>query len=318
MLSLATALRTLAISTALTLSAHVAFPQKQATQFVLVDTDIGDDIDDAFALAYAFHTPEFHILGITTTFGDTELRAHLVAHLVDDAHHASIPIAAGIPTKPAGPFTQAAYAHADTHTLSSQSAADLILQTAREHPGQVTLVAIGPLFNIGAAIDRDPATFRLLKRVVVMGGSITHGYDDDPKTTWPSSEWNIRNDPASLRKLLATGVPIYLMPLDSTQILLPATLQTRIFAQSDTLSQALAELTREAHRPVILYDVLTTAFAANPTLCPTTPMHLEVDDKGFTRPTPGKPNANVCLKSDEVAFIKLFSQRLTISPHQGN
>ena len=298
----------------------IAHPQqipkpKPAAIPILIDTDIGDDIDDAFAIAYALRTPQFQILGITTTFGDTVTRAHIVSHLLADAGHPNIPIAAGIPTPPVGPLTQTAYAKADTQPNAPQTATTLILDTARTHPHEVTLIAIGPLMNIGAAIDHDPATFRLLKRIVVMGGSITHGYDDDPKTSWPSSEWNIRNDPASLRKLLATGVPIYLMPLDSTQIPLPTDLQTRILAQPDPLSQALAELTREAHRPVILYDVLTTAFATNPTFCPTTPMHLEVDDKGFTRPTPGKPNVNVCLTSNTPAFLQSLSHHLTSQPN---
>jgi len=82
--------------------------------------------------------------------------------------------------------------------------------------GQITLIAIGPLVNIQAAIERDPATFRKLKRVVLMGGSVYRGYDGNQgdRNTPPSPEWNILCDPAGARELLASGVPVFDMPLD--------------------------------------------------------------------------------------------------------
>jgi inosine-uridine nucleoside N-ribohydrolase len=306
-------LRTLAFASSFALIAPAMCAQNHEADQVVIDTDIGDDIDDAFAVGYALHTPQFHLLGVTTTFGDTQLRAHLVMHLLQDAHAPAISVAAGAATKPDGPFTQAAYAHADTHTLSSASAVDLILAAARAHPHKVTLVALGPLFNVGAAIDRDPATFRLLKRVVLMGGSIARGYDDDPSgANKPASEWNIRCDPAGARKLLAAGVPVYMMPLDSTQVPLSPALSSKILSQQNGLDHAIAELVREAHkaRP-ILYDPVAMAYADDPSVCPTQPMHIEVDDKGFTRRTAGTSNANVCLKVDEAKFLRLFEQKLT-------
>jgi purine nucleosidase len=102
-----------------------------------------------------------------------------------------------------------------------------------------------------------------------------------------------------------------MMPLDSTQIALPPVLQRRILQQPDPLSQALSELVREANRKVILYDPLTVAFADDPQICPTKPMHIEVDGEGYTRPSPGKPNAGVCLQSYQNEFLKIFAQRLS-------
>jgi inosine-uridine nucleoside N-ribohydrolase len=306
-------LRTLLFSASMALAALPAHAQNHEADQVVIDTDIGDDIDDAFALGYALHTPQFHLLGITTTFGDTQLREHLVLHLLQDAHAPILSVAAGVPTKPGGPFTQAAYAHADTHTLPPTAAADLILAAAHAYPHKVTLVALGPLFNIGAAISRDPAGFRLLKRVVLMGGSIVRGYDDDPgAANKPAAEWNIRCDPADARKLLASGVPVFMMPLDSTQVPLTPAMSAKIFARPTGLSRALAELVREAKKPKpILYDPVAMAYADDPSVCPTQPMHIDIDDKGFTHCTPGTPNANVCLKVDEPKFLKLFEQHLT-------
>jgi inosine-uridine nucleoside N-ribohydrolase len=280
-------------------------------QLILIDTDAGDDIDDAFALADALRTPGFRILGITTTFGDTPLRAHLVQHLLFDAGRSDIPVAAG-PQRSGKGFTQAVYARADRRQLSSQSGIDLILQAAKQHPRQVTLVALGPLDTVGAAIDRDPVTFRLLKRVVLMGGSIHRGYDkpDGSRNSHPTPEWNILNNVTAARKLLTSGVSIQMIPLDSTQIPLRSPVKDDILSQPTRLSRALAELVREFNKPITLFDALTMAYADAPALCPTQPMHISIGDKGETNVTPGAPNADVCLRSDEPAFLISLGKRL--------
>jgi len=176
-------------------------------QLVLLDTDIGDDIDDAFALALALRSPELHILGITTAFGDTELRARLLDRYLGAVGRGDIPVAAGVATAHENVFTQAAYAR-QMPSRARPNAAGLMLAEIRAHPGQVTLIAIGPLFNIQAAIERDPATFRLLKRVVLMGGSIYRGYDGQNGERRPAdAEWNIDRDPAGARARLDANPP---------------------------------------------------------------------------------------------------------------
>src|SRR6516225_11894490 len=84
--------------------------QPASKEKVIIDTDIGDDIDDAFAVALALRSPELEILGITTTFGDTEMRAKLLDRLLGEVGRADIPIAAGPPTSPKTTFTQLRYA----------------------------------------------------------------------------------------------------------------------------------------------------------------------------------------------------------------
>ncbi len=187
---------------------------------VILDTDIGDDIDDAFALGLALRSPEVKVVGITTAWGDTALRARLVDRLLRETHRAGIPIAVGIATKSKVRFTQARWARGGSAPLPRIDAVDFLLRTIRENPGEITLVSIAPLTNIGAAIDRDPATFRKLKRVVLMGGSIRRGYDDPDGhvVNTPSAEYNIASDVAAAKKLFASGVPIFMMPLDSTQL----------------------------------------------------------------------------------------------------
>jgi inosine-uridine nucleoside N-ribohydrolase len=194
---------------------------------------------------------------------------------------------------------------------------DFLLKQIRAHPGQITLIAIGPLFNIQAAIERDPATFKMLKRVVIMGGSVYRGYSgkNDDKTTPPSPEWNILCDPAGARALLGSGVPVFVMPLDSTQIHLENPMLGTVFAHGSPLTDQLTLLYHQwtgakEWRSPTLYDPVAVTYTIRPDLCPATPIRLEVDDKGFTRPVDGPPNAQVCLHSDEKGFLELLISRI--------
>ena len=288
-----------------------------APQLAIIDTDIGDDIDDAFAVALALRSPELHILGITTAYGDTELRAQLLDRYLGAIGRADIPVAAGVATPHTNVFTQAAYAHQAPERKHPDAVA-FLLDQIRAHPGQITLIAIGPLFNVQAAIERDPATFRQLRRVVIMGGSIYRGYGDDmngvPRP--PEPEWNIKCDPAGARALLSAGVPVFMMPLDSTQIPLKAPAQEAIFSHGSPLTDQLTLLYHEwtgagELRTPTLFDPVAVTYAIRPELCPATPMRLDVDDKGFTRPVEGAPNAQVCLKSDKDGFMTLLLERIT-------
>ncbi len=286
-------------------------------QKVILDTDIGDDIDDAYALTLALHSPEFEIIGVTTAWGDTALRAQLAARLLATAGAKKIPVEPGVPTHSKTNFSQRAWASAGP-TPAAGDAVDFLLAQARRYPHQVTLIAIGPLTNIGAAIDRDASSFRLFNRVVLMGGSIHCGYGN-PRATPPpppQPEYNIAMDPGAARKLLASGVPIFMMPLDSTQWKLDDSKLAQIAARSTPSTDALLVLTTEwqlathQHTPT-LYDAMAVTYALHPDICPTTPLRLQVDDKGSTRVVEGQVNAHACLKGNGDAFFHLLLPRLS-------
>jgi len=312
-----------------------AAPATTAPQLVILDTDIGDDIDDAFALGLVLKSPELELLGITTEYGDTELRADLVARFLWANCVLGVPIVAGQPTSHQNVFTQAAYARGKDHTgcagsfnltavtgkegkqldreQKSRDAAGFILRKVREHPGEITLICIGPLFNVQAAIARDPATFKKLKRAVLMGGSVYRGYGDTNAP--PQPEWNILCDPDGLKALLGSGVPVYMMPLDSTQIHLDQKAQAAIFSRGSALTDQLTLLYHEwsgtgEWKTPTLFDPVAVTYAIRPDLCPATPMRIEVDAKGQTRPVQGAANAQVCLKSNEQGFLGLLVDRL--------
>jgi purine nucleosidase len=287
-------------------------------QLVILDTDIGDDIDDAFALALVLKSPELKLLGITTAYGDTELRARLVDRYLDAVGGENIPVAVGVPTSHTNVFTQAAYAR-QAPKAKHLDAVDFLLGQIRQHPGEITLISIGPLNNVEEAIKRDPATFRRIKRVVMMGGSVYRGYDGrDGDRRGPDAEWNINRDPAGARALLASGVPVFMMPLDSTQVHLETKEREEIFATGSLLTDQLTLLYHQwkagtdGHPDApTLFDPVAVAYAIRPELCPISPFHLDVDEKGFTRPVDGAPNAQVCLKSDEKGFLEILTGRIT-------
>jgi inosine-uridine nucleoside N-ribohydrolase len=291
-------------------------PAANSPQLAILDTDIGDDIDDAFALALVLRSPELHLLGITTEFGDTELRARLVDRYLRAAGRADIPVETGVATPAPNHFTQAEYAHGEPDRTHG-NAVDFLLAQIRAHPGQITLICIGPLVNVQAAIARDPVTFRELKRVVMMGGSVYRGYDDGKAGARrpPDPEWNIRCDPAGAQALLAAGVPVFMMPLDSTQIHLELPELLAAVSHNSPLTDQLTLLyhqwagDREWPSPT-LFDPVAVTYAIRPDLCPMTPLRLEVDGQGNTRPVPGTPNAQVCLQSDEKGFLHLLLGRI--------
>ena len=285
----------------------------QAREKVIIDTDIGDDIDDAFALALAVKSPELQVSGVMTTFGDTETRAKITDRFLGETGHADIPVLAG---KPTSTKTMSQGRYADRSHLAKSThgdAVDFLLDQIRKYPGEITLIGIGPLMNIGAAIDRDAAAFRKLKRVVIMGGSVRRGYGDlgYNEHVPPQPEWNILNDVASAQKLFAAGVPLYVMPLDSTQLKLDEVKRGFLFGRGTAITDQLAILYHLwAQETPTLFDPMAVAFALKPDLCPVTPLHIRVDEKGNTREEPGTPNAQVCLNSNAEDFFQFYLRRV--------
>jgi len=302
----------------LTSSAYSAQTQKPAQvsvapEKIIIDTDIGDDIDDAFAVALALKSPELKILGISTTFGDTESRAKILDRMLGEAGRSDIPVVAGIPTATKSTMTQRLYGEGGHFAKTSHPGSiDFILDQIRRYPGQITLIAIGPLMNVGALIEKDPQTFLKLKRVVMMGGSIERGYGDPwSASRGPEPEWNILNDIPAAKKLFLSGVPLYVMPLDSTQLKFEEVKRAYLFRQGTPLTDALTLLYHEwGQQTPTLFDPMTISYLLNPQVCPVEPMHIVVDEKGFTRREPGAANAQVCMHSDSDAFFQLLIKRL--------
>jgi inosine-uridine nucleoside N-ribohydrolase len=289
-----------------------------ASQKVILDTDIGSDIDDAFALGLLLSSPEVKLLGVTTVWGDTSLRVRLVEGILCETGQQAIPVIAGVPTKSSTTLTQAAWARRFPLPPGSKAdATSWTAQTIRQNPGQITLIGIGPLRNIGVLIERDSAAFHMLKRVVLMGGSIRRGYGDlgYAPDRGPEPESNIAKDIPAAQELFTSGVPIYMLPLDSTQMKLDEVLRRILFSQSTPLTDSLALLTYQWSAATnsltpTLFDAMAAAAAIDEKLCPFQAMHVRVDSQGYTRVEPGPANAFVCLNSNSDDFFHFLIPRL--------
>ncbi|WP_428391205.1 nucleoside hydrolase [Lichenicoccus sp.] len=289
---------------------------------VIVDTDIGDDIDDAFALALLLRSPEVRVDLITTSLGDTRLRARLVERFLAAAGRRDIAVAAGPSTRPEARFTQRSWAAVTPPQTFPDAVGKALSLLRASPPGRYTLIALAPLTTVSAMIARDPVAFRRLARVVMMGGSIARGYGARAGETspTPSIEYNVRCDPAGLRALLAAGVPVEMMPLDATEIALDARARRRIFTAPTPLAPVLASLYEEWAkrnpwgRTPIVFDVVPAARLLRPATCAPVPMDIAVSAQGRTQPVAGPPNASVCLHVDRAIVLGLLAQRLAPRP----
>jgi inosine-uridine nucleoside N-ribohydrolase len=277
---------------------------------IILDTDIGTDIDDAFALALILRSPELELLGVTTASGDTQARARLAAKMLWEAGRPAVPVAAGEPGKPL-PIEQCRWADDFlSPALTTQPAVDFLKDQIERRPGEVTLVPIGPLTNVGRLLRDFPELGKKIKRIVLMGGSVALGYEPNSP---PAAEYNIAQDPEPAQAVFSSGVPILMVPLDVTAMLqLDEAARRRIFTRLTPLTDALTLLYHLWNQPTpTLFDPMAVAMLIEPGLCATQELAIEVDAKGFTRPVRGKrPNATVALKTDPARFLEFYLRRV--------
>ncbi len=285
---------------------------------LIIDTDIGDDYDDVFTLAVALASAEVDVIGITTVVGNTGLRARLARRFLAIAGRDDIPVAVGSETKTGAPFTHRRWAQGGPELgANERNAVDLIVSAAAAYPDEITLLAIGPLSNLAAALAHDPATFRRLKRIVLMGGSVYRGYRD---LAWsaeghPSVEYNIVSDIAAARAVFAAGVPLTVAPLDATMVAFDELKRQLVFTRSTPITDALAltylQWSAVSGRPTpILYDTVALAWLIEPDMFKVERLRLEIDDEGFTRVADGPANADVLIGIDEDRFHRWLMPRL--------
>lgn len=189
---------------------------------VILDTDPG--IDDAMAIAYAVAHPAIELLALTTIFGNvavheaTRNALQLLAYLgssADVAGGEARPIAIA-PNRPSYDVHGAngfggIEIPASTRQPSSLSAAEYLVEKTREHPGEITICAVGPLTNLARALELDPSVTGRVRQVVVMGGAVYA-----PGNVSPAAEANFWNDPHAADAVLGADWPVVLAPLDAT------------------------------------------------------------------------------------------------------
>jgi purine nucleosidase len=237
---------------------------------VILDTDIGSDIDDAVCLAYLLAQPRCELLGITTVTGEPEKRAAMASALCRVAGK-EIPIYPGAPMplligqrQPECPQASALERWPHQADFPRGEAVEFLRRTIRAHPGEVTLLTIAPLTNIALLFRADPEIPALLKGLVMMCGVFTN------RSGLGVMEWNAMLDPHATAIVYNTPVAVHRsIGLDvTTQVTLPAA-EVRARFTPPLLRPVLdfAEVWF-THRPVITFhDPLAGTTLFNSAVC---------------------------------------------------
>ena len=208
---------------------------------VIIDTDVGTDVDDMWALAFALRCPELDIRLITTCTGNVEYRAALVAKLLEVAGRTDIPIGLGL-SLDAAPEPQKAWIEDYRLDLYPgvvlKDGVGAICDTVNQSENPVTLIAIGPLPNIAAALQRAPSIIENSK-FIGMHGSLRIGYLGAPK---PTKEYNVKQHALSCKSVFEAGWEKEITPLDTCgNIILTGDNFQRVRNSADDLVRAVIE-----------------------------------------------------------------------------
>jgi len=289
---------------------------------IIIDTDIGDDIDDALAVAFAVRRPELSIKAITTVFRRTDLRAAILAKLLSVLGADDIPIAPGLrlPIRGVpddvrrrleeGEPNQYAFVKPDDdiRPFTSDDAVGLIIDTVNKFENDITVVTIGAISNLAAAIEKEPAIVKKVNQIAIMGGA--------PFAN--RVEHNIKCDPDAAKVVFNCGAKIFLGAFEPTcQIIMTPAHIERLKACRTPLSGALVELIecwwprRGPKVGPVLYDVAPILWCFEKKFFKTQPMRVDVETegtltRGYTVPVRGEPNMEVCSELDAKGILELF------------
>jgi purine nucleosidase len=297
---------------------------------MIIDTDLGTDVDDCLALALALYSPEIELVGITCVYGDVDLRARMVHRLLELHGSAGrVPVLPGArePLLRLRPVFWAGHEGRGLLTAATRGgplpsaphAAEFIIETVLDNPGEIHLVAIGPLTNLAQALLREPRVATEVGHVTLMGGAI-RGPD---ALQLPYAEHNIRSDPEAAHIVFASGAPITMVPLDvTTAVRLTPAGAARIRARGTPFHEAIAAQVEAYPRFrdrgfTYLHDPLALAAVLRPHLLRLMPVHVDVElDSRYAagatlvRQPDGdaRVHAAVEVRSDE--FVEFFLSRV--------
>jgi purine nucleosidase len=309
---------------------------------IVLDTDIGSDVDDALCLALALAAPEIELVAVTHVCGDTRRRAQISRRLLDLAGRREVPVYAGRSTPLAGGDRFVWFGHEGVGILDGASVpvpdddAVSVLCRSVADASDVELVAIGPLTNIAAALAADPAFAGRVRRLTLMGGYVrgaTYGGMSCP----PAYDYNLCADPDAALRVLAAGVPTRMIPIDVTMRVWIEERDVRAMERSaSALQHALARAIRrwspgmqaslagagaDPHidNMAFLHDPLALACAYDESFCTFEDLWIEprVDDGLFRSRergagTPGAHRIRCATAVDSARFVAHFRERLSL------
>lgn len=256
---------------------------------VILDTDIGDDIDDTWALGLLLKSPELDLKLVVGDYGKAQYRAKLLAKFLQSAGRTNVPVGIGLDVEPRGEAGQAAWVK--DYDLKQypgkvyEDGVKALIDTIMNSPEPITLIAIGPAPNIAAALSREPEIVRKA-RLVGMDGSVRIGYDGKNK---PDAEWNVKADVKACQKMFTAPWDITITPLDTCGLIF---LDGERYAQVRDSNDPIAKMIIENYtmwskgvpqnRSSILFDTVAVYLAMHEDFCKMERLGLKVNDDGFT------------------------------------
>jgi len=291
---------------------------------VILDTDIGDDIDDTWALGLLLKSPELDVKLVVGDHGKPLYRTKLLAKFLEIAGRTDIPIGMPLDTRQHGGGRQSAWvADYNLNRYPGKIYPDgvqALIDTILQSPEPVTVIAIGPVPNLGEALRREP---RLASkaRLVGMHGSVRRGYGNSPQ---PHAEYNVKEDvPACQRVLGADWRSLTITPLDTCGLVqLKGPEYARVRDAQDPICRAILENYRhwleadqkaqaESHSST-LFDTVAVYLAIEDRLCTMEELGIRVTDDGFTVIDPAARKMRVATAWKDLAgFERWMATRLT-------
>ena len=265
-----------------------------------LQTDIGSDIDDTWALAMILKSPELKLKMVLTDTDDTVYRAALACRMLQIAGREDVEVAAGIVQWPPHVFDLrqrdcVAHYDPDTYPRFNRDGVNRFIEAIRAEPEPVALVAIGPVPTLAAALRKAPD---IASKIDFYGmfGSVYRGYDNAPEI---SAEYNVLADVAAARTVFAAKWhSVTITPLDTCGLArLDRTRYGRLLKSEEPLLREVIKMYREwnfrvygtetePEESTILYDTVAVHMAMSEEFYRTEEVKLIVDDKGFTRIDP--------------------------------
>lgn len=316
---------------------------------LIVDTDIGTYYDDAFAVLLAANSPEITLEGVTTCYGDTQLRAEIACKILEFIGRPEVGVYVGI-GDPLGEADALMFGFEGEGIFDdgkpdkrpeAESAVEFMVRLVRENPGEITICTLGTVTNVAAAIRQDPSFVKNLKHLIMMGGVVVPVVDEKGITRSPIEEYNFNNDPVAAKIVLGSEANMTLVPIDVT-LRVPMSQQQidAIAAGSSKSAQMVSRILKpwpEQERLIYLsvgipteftgiwlHDPLTIAVAYDPSLITSARIHISAEyaptlvprdllirnDILRTIPRKKKPNMNVAVDVDADRFTQLFADRM--------
>ncbi|CAI0540852.1 unnamed protein product [Linum tenue] len=311
---------------------------------IIIDTDPG--IDDAMAIFLALRSPEVEVIGLTTIYGNvyTTLATMNALHLLEVAGRTDIPVAEGshVTITKGTKLRIADFVHGSdglgnqnfpppSGKAIKQSAAEFLVEQASLHPGEVTVVALGPLTNLALAIELDPAFAKNVGQIVLLGGAFCVNGNVNP-----ASEANVFGDPEAADIVFTSGADVVAVGINVThQVVLTDADREKLANSNGKFAQYLCKIMgiyysyhHDAYstRGVYLHDPTTVLAAVNPSLMTYTEGVVRVQTVGITRGLTilynkqkrfeevtewsDKPTVKVAVTVDAPAAVKLIMDRL--------